>query len=209
VKYAREYDGDGNPNCGGTVDSYASFFDGLVQLEGDAPTAGDLSEYRGAFFGSNAQTLAPPIVGPDGQRIEVDVTGCGDGDPSTDDGFFQAFLPNSTLQALGFGQKVIDQLTDPVAEELIDLQDNGHTVDDADVTVTDKVRSAARNATQTPDGLTIDYTMSFSSHRLVARPDRKNLKAATKCLKSKSKKLKVTGKGKKRKLTCVAKRKKR
>lgn len=212
VRFAREYGADGAPNCAGATDEIPSFFSGLVQYDtdGTSPTEVDFRRYRGAYFGSNAQTTGMPIVAADGRTIEVFVGGCGDSSPDTLEGYFQGFLPEAGLKEMGFTTQVLDALTDPVADEVMTLEDNGEPAPDANFDVQEEaeVESSGRRTTEVPGGLSIDYRMSFSEHRISATADRRNLKIARTCVKKKGK-LKTTGKGAKRKLVCKPRKKKR
>jgi hypothetical protein len=203
------------PDCSGTPMNMDNSFAGIVDFDsgaGGAIAATDRA-YAGSFFASNAFSFTRPLIEPDGESVSFDVQGCGDGDPSTEDGFFQGFIPATAVAELGIPRPVLADVSNTVIDELIDVEDNGRPVSDEDLEILlGKPRPATARpaattpATKTPEGISIDYKLSFSKHRVTTRANARGVKLAKKCRSSRGK-LKVVkrGKGKKatRVLTCV------
>jgi hypothetical protein len=192
--------------CNGQLYTEEAGFNGVVPLASEGPAS--QARWAGTFFATNATSFSMPTVSPDGTSVSLDITGCGDGDPSTVDGFFTGFIPAAALRGLGLDAGLLDSVSDSVADELLELDDNGKAAPSADFSVEDAPAAgrATVPGTSTPAGMSIDYRLSFSSHRLTTRPDRAAIKLAKKCRSSRGK-LKVVkrGKGKKatRALVCV------
>lgn len=201
---------DGAPDCsGGTLD-YRSWLRAIIALE-PIPEDPQLTDYlyRGTYVGTNSPVPELPRVTGDGDTVEVEAQGCGDGDPATEEGFFKGFVPAQAVAEMGIGQSLLGSLNDRLADQLMQLQDNGVLAPDAafelaseqEVELTPPALGARTAQTSEPAGITIDYRFSYSVHTLATTSNRKNVKLAKKCRKKKGK-LKVRG----GKLVCVNKR---
>ena len=230
VKFGFTNNADGSPNCNGPTDSFGSFFGGLVA---GTPTASpraagsgaddSLDDYKGSFFGTNAQNNTLPTVSADGQTVELEIAGCGDNDPTTEDGFFKGFLTVKGTQNMKLNKGFLDQLPGKMAADKLDLlllEDNGIKAPGGDVEFTikkegfNKVEGLRKTASSSGDkkgvaGIFIDFKTSFSSHTLVTEANTKKVKKARKVAKrckEKGSKLKLAKKGKKRVLKCKGKK---
>ena len=111
VYYPDAYFGSGL-DCSATPVVWPSTFGGWVMLG----TAGARPSYAGMFFESDAVLAdVPPVIkfdsttsAPNG--LEIRVQGCGDGDPSTFDGFYNGFVPMGLFDALGMTDRVVRDL---------------------------------------------------------------------------------------------------
>lgn len=229
VKFSFQYGASG-PNCSAGTTTMSSFFGGAVMLE---PSGGGLSDellaYAGGYFGTNAQQTTLPTVSDDGQSASVTIWGCGDGDPSTEDGFFQGFIPIDGTSEGGLTEKIAQPLAN-VDEQSVDdlnlvtLEDNGEPQPDADLEFVSEeevvpedpggtseasnVRAAADDGDQVA-GIFIEYHTSFSEHEMTTRVNTAAVKRAAgviKACKHKHGKLKIV---KKKKLICQSKKKKK
>ena len=230
VKFGFTNNADGSPNCNGPTDSFGSFFGGIVAgTPTTSPRAAgsgaddSLDDYKGSFFGSNAQNHTLPTVSADGKTVELEIAGCGDNDPTTEDGFFKGFLTVKGTQNMKLNKGFLDQLPGKKAADKLDLlllEDNGIKAPEGDVEFTikkegfNKVEGLQKTAASLGGkkgiaGIFIDFTTSFSSHMLVTKANaekvKKARKAAKRC-KKKGGKLKLAKKGKKRVLKCKGKK---
>lgn len=207
---ANGWTADGSPDCsGGTLD-YRSWLRAIVALE-PIPEDPALTEYlyRGTYVGTNSPVPELPVVSEDGDTVEVGVQGCGDGDPSTEEGFFKGFVPANGVAEMGIDQSLLESLSDELVDQLMQLLDNGVLTPDAlfelasqqEVALTPPAVGARTQASE-PAGITIDYRFSYSVHRLATTSNRKNVRRAKTCRRQKGK-LKVRG----GKLTCKKKKK--
>jgi hypothetical protein len=61
-----------------------------------------------------------------GKAFSLDLSGCGDGDPNTADGFFDGFIPDGAAERLGISPELIAGLSAPVAGQLVEVTNNAH-----------------------------------------------------------------------------------
>jgi hypothetical protein len=200
-----------------------SFFGGGVLFEpvGSGRFADELRSYRGAFFGTNAMQHTMPQVSPDGRALNVTVEGCGDGDPTTEEGFFTGFIPSKGTAEMGLSQPLLKSLSDKIADQLMELKDNGATEPDAGFEVASQRdvqldptpgASTSKASAVTPAGVTVDYRLSFSEHKLSTTSNRKKIRTAKTCRARKGKLAVVrrgTGRKAKKTLACIVKKKRK
>ena len=193
VNFARSYDQQGNPVCeAGNTQTMTSFLGGSIMLEpdGTGQAAQELRRYAGAFFGTNAETNGLPEVAPDGS-VSVQVAGCGDGDPSTKEGFFQGFLPAAGLAQEGLNATTINALPSQAVDGMMQMDNNGQpdpsaTFAPATAAATTPQSAAGQRVTSTPSaaGITIDYRLSYSAHTLKTKVNSSQARAAAKLIRS-------------------------
>jgi hypothetical protein len=215
VRFANEYttsdSGISKPKCDDSVDVLDSFAYVSVMLQGPGGFAGEAArDYQGAFWGTNAFSYSFPFVSWDGKSVEFSMSGCGDGDANTVDGFFQGFLPYDALDRMGIRRGLVEALPGPVEDELMEMSDNGEEAPAADF---EEASPADLKLERAPGisvplraeerGMSFDYSLSFSSHNLRASADRKDARVARKC---RSNGGKVRVKGKRRKVHVVCRR---
>jgi hypothetical protein len=167
--------GPGSSCSGPTATERGSFAGALTIADRDAP----LGPLDGVVVGTDAASANPPVW--DGTGFGAFISGCGDGNPATDDGRYQAFIPQRTLAGMGVGTGLA-----PVAAELVSVVNDGDVDPAADVDRATRAEAASTGirlaSAQTPDGVTIDYRLSYSSHRLRVKVDRRKLRAAKRCV---------------------------
>lgn len=222
VNFAFQYSGS-SPNCSAGTMKMSSFIGGSVMLE---PSGGGFSEtllsYRGFWGGTNAQTTTLPQVSSDGKSVSVTISGCGDDDPSTEEGFFKGFMPIEGTAEAGLspslanqlenlGDKSVDQL------QLTQLTDNGQPAPSANFELAsqgDVAPQGVANASgfakaastgESVAGIVIDYRTSFSTHQLVSQVNtaavRRAKTVARDCRRAKGR-LAIVRKSGKRVLAC-------
>lgn len=192
VKFARSYDQQGNPVCeDGNTQTMTSFLGGGVMLDpdGTGQAAQELRRYTGAFFGSNAETNGLPQVAPDGS-VSVQVAGCGDGDPSTKEGFFQGFLPASGLAQDGLDSTTINSVPSQAVDDMMQMDNNGQTDPSAAFAAASSAATTPQSVPGQPvthatdNGVTIDYQLSYSAHTLTTKVNSAKARAAAKLVRS-------------------------
>ncbi len=133
---------------------------------------------RGAFFATNAAASGTPTPRGDG-AFDVFLTGCGDRDESTLEGFFEGFIPNSALGVAPALAAIADDIVQVVNDGVVQTKVEVDPARRADV-VPFGVRVPGRLV---PEGVVLSYRLSYSAHTVAVRPDRKLLKAARRCVK--------------------------
>ena len=119
---------------------------------------------KGFTWSSNGHTVAMPqvrLVSDAPPQLYFDVTGCGDGDPATLDGFLAAFLPLAFLQKLGISEAQLAATNDSELSSLFAVTDNG--------TSASPVFAKATNPSG-EKGVRLDYRLSFSRHEIAVEP---------------------------------------
>ena len=98
---------------------------GLIPLGSDGRPDPKLAQYAGAFYESNTVGATFPrlLLDDDGipTGVRLDVQGCGDGDPTTLEGYFDGFTPMSQLRALGINPALLRDIA--VLQDLIEVED--------------------------------------------------------------------------------------
>ena len=137
--------------CVGPNSSPPTYFAGNM-VASNTPNVGTLpAEMKGMTVGSNGMSARTPYLTANG--IAWGAEGCGDGDPATKEGFYDAFIPPALLEKFGITQAQLS--TAGSVSDLFSLQDNG---------------SEASGATFTKEsyqdgrlGIRLFYALSFSS----------------------------------------------
>ena len=139
------------------------------------------SQYLGSAIGANGYTGSSPRIGTDGS-IEYFVAGCGDGDPLTLEGFYDAQFGKAFLDSGGVTQAVLEASDDAAVQALFNVTNNG-------------VASGATFAKAAgQDGkivVLMNYRTSFSEHTIGVRANRKATAFARKCTKAKGSRLRT------------------
>lgn len=138
--------------CIGPNPSPPTFFAGNMVASNTVNLGSLPAEMNGMTVGSNGMSARTPYLTPGG--IAWGAEGCGDSDPATKEGFYDAFIPPAVLEKQGgITQEQLGSVSS--VNELLSLQDNG---------------SEASGATFTKEtyqdgkiGLRIYYALSFSS----------------------------------------------
>jgi len=160
--------------------THASSLSGIVLLDpsGDGWVAQRTRAQRGVVFGTDAYAFGTPTSGEvDGNKVlAIHVTGCGDGDPATEDGFFTGFLPTNAVVAMGLDPAVLVAAPEAAFEHLMLLTSDGAplgggftspaTLDDTAIEA-DGVVAAGTGGT-TRNGVLLDDRLSYSAHQLNA-----------------------------------------
>lgn len=193
--YRRDADGESNPDCDAGTETIGSFFIGAVVLDsgGTGQEAASQRRYRGAYFGTNAQSFTEPKLANDGRTVEFEVAGCGDRDPNTREGYLKGFLPSGGLGAMGVGKPILGSVSSNVIDELLLLRDNGKVAPRVDFDLAYDIElsapspagppgATAAQSARTPIGTFVDYRFSFSRHKLRAAANRTNVSKARSCL---------------------------
>jgi hypothetical protein len=83
------------------------------------------AEYAGGFYESNTVGAVFPKLNTDDNGnptgLQVTVNGCGDGDPSTFEGYFDGFTPVSIFHAFGISDQLLQDSA--VLQKLIEVRD--------------------------------------------------------------------------------------
>lgn len=131
-----------------------------------------------------------PQIGPDGS-VSLQIAGCGDGDPSTKEGFFQGFLPAAGLAQAGLNAATIDSLPSQAVDGMMQMENNGQADPSATFAPATSAATTPQHAPgQTvtsesgPAAITIDYQLSYSSHTLATKVNSKAVRAAKKLVAS-------------------------
>ena len=137
--------------------------------------------YRGSIVGANGYNQSSPQIGTDGS-LEYFVAGCGDGDPSTLEGFYDAQFGKAFLDSGGVTQAVLEASDDAAVQALFNVTNNGVA----------SGATFAKGAGQ--DGqivVLMNYRTSFSEHTIGVRANRKATAFARKCTKAKGSRLRT------------------
>ena len=163
------------------------------------------SQYAGTAIGVNGYSgFTPPKI-TSGGFLEYSIAGCGDGNPATLEGFYDAQLGKAFLDSGGVTQPVLAAADDAAVQALFNVTNNG------------RASSATFRKAANPDGTIVvlsNYRLSFSVHTIGFKANKKATAFARKCTKAKGSKLrtkKQTIKVKKKRvkaafLTCTPKK---
>ena len=139
------------------------------------------SQYQGTIVGANGYTASQPKIDSSGS-IEYFVAGCGDGNPTTLEGFYDAQFGKAFLDSGGVTQAVLAASDDPAVQALFNVTNNGQA----------SGATFAKAAGQ--DGqivVLMNYRTSFSAHTISVRANKKATAFARKCTKAKGSKLRT------------------
>jgi len=158
-------------------------------------TGEDQYPQRGSIMGSNALSTSGPYLL--NGSMQMTVTGCGDGKPSTIDGFVNAFLSPESLDVAGVSQDLIVQADDLALGQIFALTDNGAVGGGA--TFGHELGQDGRV------GVRLNYPTSFSRHVVKIQAAKQRVAWARKCVRLKAK-IRRLRTGKKIFLTCKPRR---
>ena len=162
---------------------------------------GATDRMQGSIGGSNAYMIMGPNLKFPGDpnrgngSMTYSLTGCGDGNPSTIDGFLDSFLSTTFLQQLGISQSVLQIADGAAVTAMMSTVDNGKSVA--------ATYAKERDLTDSSWGVRMLYRTSFSPHNVAIGSNGKAVAFSKSCAKQKKSRLRTTGKGKKRTLTCT------
>ena len=203
------------PRCSPPSMTLRSALQGVILFDpGDSSiTAERLRRDRGAYVGTNAEQIQ---ARPAGDALEIYLSGCGDADPATLDGFYTAFIPARGAGQLGIGSWLLALLSDREIDAVMKLTDNGRPVRASDFEVASAEEVALRPAPgvepapagEAPAGILVDYHLSFSPHVIRATANRGQVRVARRCRARKGR-LKVRRRGARKTLVCVPRRSRR
>lgn len=151
-----------------------------------------LTAFTGSFIGTNAHTFNPPA--PSTSGVQFKITGCGDGNPATPDGFAKGFVPLAALALMGIPAEAFSGVPAAAIDGFLSMVNNGATAPAATFT---------RTTMNGLDGIFFVYQTSFSPHTLAVRPDLRSLKVLQSCP-AKQVKSKTVKKGKQKGKTTLS-----
>jgi hypothetical protein len=131
---------------------------------------GDPAEeaYAGSYFATNSYPAVPKVL-EGGKAFGLELSGCGDGDPNTADGFFDGFIPDAAAAKLGISPELIASLTAPVAGQLVQVTNNGQPT------------NAGLTLEKVEGGIKFGYSLSYSSHHILIRANHKAIALTRRC----------------------------
>jgi hypothetical protein len=131
---------------------------------------GDPAEeaYAGSYFSTNSYPAVPKVL-EGGKAFSLELSGCGDGDPNTADGFFDGFIPDAAAARLGISPELVAGLSAPVAGQLVEITNNGQPT------------NAGLTLQEVEGGLQFGYSLSYSSHHILIRANHKAIALAHHC----------------------------
>ena len=128
------------------------------------------SAFAGAFVGTNAHTFNPPQPATGGLTFAI--TGCGDGDPATPDGFAKGFVPLDALELMGLPTDDFASAPAAAIDGFLAMTNNGAAAPGATFT---------RATVNGRRGIAFTYSTSFSPHTIAIKPDVGNLRVLKAC----------------------------
>jgi hypothetical protein len=137
---------------------------------------GDPAEeaYAGSYFATNSYPALPKVL-EGGKAFSLDLSGCGDADPNTADGFFDGFIPDEAAARLGISAELIAGLSAPIAGQLVQVTNNGQST------------TAGLTLEKVAGGLHLDYALSYSTHHIVIRANHKAIALTRHCKRTQGK----------------------
>lgn len=133
--------------------------------------------------GSNGYSFASPQI--QGNRLFFDALGCGDGDPSTLDGFINAQLSGAFLATLGISQAVLRVSDSSSLTSMINLSDSGKA---------SRVSFDKQTALDGTLAVRMKYLTSFSRTQFQLGANKQAVAFAKRCARKKKAKLRKQGK---------------
>ncbi len=164
----------------------------IVTGSTDPLEAAAINAFGGTVFTTNAYSFGVPTARSTGMSFRV--TGCGDGDPATTDGFAKGFLPLTALATMGLSSADVRGVPESAVDGLLTLENNGKAAPSGVFT---------RTTVNGQQGIALSYLTSFSEHTLSIKPDAKSLKVIKQCGAKKVKATK-TKKGKQKGKTTLS-----
>lgn len=146
---------------------------GFAVISADSPLGPFL---EGSFIGTDAYNASTPSLAPTG-ALSFQVEGCGDGNPGTLDGFYDAQLAEPFLTHSGLSQSALRAASDPAVQAMFKVTDNGEVA----TANFKKIQLAGGGS-----GVRMNYASSYSKHSLNVGLNKKAARFATKCAKKKS-----------------------
>lgn len=124
----------------------------------------------GIVYGTNAWMYGHPTISSAG--LFFSITGCGDADPSTKEGFAHGFLPAARLAEMGIPQATFETAPPEAIDGFLQMLNN--SVPDGGAVFSRVTRGGVI-------GAAFEYRTSYSAHELGVRPDADNLNAIRVC----------------------------
>ena len=166
----------------------------LNSLNADRTPSTREAPYAGGYYENNAVIAGFPLFSADATGVPtgvvVGVSGCGDADPATHEGYFDGFTPVSVLRAFGIDESL---LSDPsLLQSLLEVHDN-ITNASVDATFTpvyqqdiklDPVPGVVMPQIPAGDalaGVRMTSSFSYSDHVLVQRAEPASLQKLRDC----------------------------
>lgn len=138
-------------------------------------------DFLGTIVSNNGYTYDAPRI-TSGGLLEYSVAGCGDGNPATLEGFYDAQFGKAFLDSGGVTQAVLAASDDAAVQALFNVTNNGVA---SGATFT----KAAGQEGQIV--VLMNYRTSFSEHTIGVRANKKATAFARKCTKAKGSKLRT------------------
>lgn len=131
---------------------------------------GDPAEeaYAGSYFATDSYPAVPKVL-EGGKAFSLELSGCGDGDPNTADGFFDGFIPDAAAAKLGISPELIASLSAPVAGQLVQVTNNGQPT------------NAGLTLEKVEGGIKFGYALSYSSHHILIRANHRAIALTRHC----------------------------
>ena len=89
-------------------------YSGLNSINADGVPSSDFAQFAGGFYESNTVGALFPTLHLDSSGnptgLEVQVSGCGDDDPTTLEGYFNGFTPISQFHAIGVTDEMVQDI---------------------------------------------------------------------------------------------------
>jgi hypothetical protein len=153
----------------------------------------DAAEFAGAFYESNSVGASFPRITSDSSGnptgLEVSVAGCGDGDPTTLEGYFDGFTPASLLHGLGISDQLLEDAA--LVQNIVEIHDRttGSPISatfsvlrPGDLTLEPIPGVPMPAAPNTPIiGMRTTSTFSYSEHDLVQRGEPAAMRKLRRC----------------------------
>lgn len=166
VRLPHEYVGD-EPVCSSPARASVS----LTLQSGQEFAAGSIAyRQQGLVMGTNAARVG--LLTVSGAGIFFSIAGCGDGDPSTKEGFADGFIPGAFLEELGLPAGTLESAPPEAIDGFLQLLKD-KTVDGSAV-----FARATRGGVL---GVTFQFRTSYSKHDIDVRLNDQNLRAIKKC----------------------------
>jgi hypothetical protein len=176
---------------------FASTFSAWINLNAlraDRTPILDDRQYAGGFYENNAALAGPPMfmvdAAGDPTGVLIGVWGCGDHDPTTNEGYFDGFTPISVLRAFGLNADIAADVQ--LLSQLLEIHDN---VTDTSVSATftpvraDELQLESIPGVSLPAtphdsrliGVRMTSVFSYSHHVLVQRAQPRAIQELSAC----------------------------